>query len=119
MRGKKKTKKKATRRKVATKKRAANPRARRTGPSYYQIFKCHGTNANMIHFLAMTTDGKIRWTSTRGDTVRWQSKAEATKIAKRLAKGRRLSGYHVGVVGSSTGIGTIATECRNAALGKA
>jgi hypothetical protein len=105
----KKTWRRSTPKKVA--RRRANPKAKRktTAGRWYQIFKCKGAS---VHFLALTTAGKIRWTLTRGDTVRWSSKSEATKIARRIAKSRKLSGFYIGVAGSNTSASAIVTECK-------
>lgn len=111
-RRKKTVRKKNTHRKIARKKNVHATRrkkVRRTSAGrWYQIFKCKGSS---VHFLALTTLGKLRWTLTRGDTIRWSSKSEATKIAKRLARGRTLSGFHVGVAASSDSASTIAAFC--------
>lgn len=105
---KKRGKKKATRRKTTARKR--NPRRPVTSASrWYQIFKCKG---NSVHFAAMSTDGKLRWTLTRRDTVRFASKAEAAKIARRLAKSRKAAGFYLGVAAHNTSTAAIVSECK-------
>lgn len=119
MRGKKKrTKKKATRsrtKKVATKKRATNPRRKvsrvgRARTKRYLVFKCKG---NEVYFLALTTEGKLRWTLTRGDTVQFESSAAATRVAKGLPARFVPSAWKVGVVDTNADIPSIIDHCHN------
>lgn len=117
-RGKKKRAKKARRRAAprhkVTKKRATNPHRKvgRVGSrksKRYLIFKCKG---NEVYFLALTTEGKLRWTLTKGDTVQFESSAQATKVAKGLPASKIGSGaWKLGVVDTNADIPSIIEHC--------
>jgi hypothetical protein len=110
-----KRKRAAGRKKYTRTKRVAKTRRnpKRKTPIFahrmWNIFKCRG---NSVHFLALNTEGKIRWTLTRGDTVTWKMKSIAEKVAKKLAGNRKYSNFQIGLANQNQSVPQIAAACK-------
>jgi hypothetical protein len=62
------------------KRRSKNPR--KAAPRVYVVFKAKGHD---VRFLTMRGP-QVGWTLTRGDTVQWQDKKRAFRVAQYLSR---------------------------------
>ena len=94
--------KKGVKNRPEKRRRAVNPR-RTSAPRIYVVFKAKGHD---VRFLTMRGP-QVGWTLTRGDTVQWQDKKRAFRVAQYLAR-KGGSEWQYGVTRRDANVATIA-----------